>query len=220
MSRVRETAPLSRELVLRAALRILDERGTSGLTMRALGSELGVEAMSVYRHVPGKRAIEEGVVGLLVDELAASLEAGAVEREDWRDLLARFARIFRGVAIDHPGAFVLLAEQPTRAWMAARATSDASLARLLDAGFALDPAIAALRTVIRYVIGFSLAEVAGAAAQRDPDDPEALRREGLPLAARLVEAVAGEPRERLFDLGLTALLDGLEDLRGGPAPAR
>ena len=220
MSRVRETAPLSRDLVLRAALRILDERGTDGLTMRALGSELGVEAMSVYRHVPGKRAVEEGVVGLLIDELAARLDAEGPASEGWREDTERFARTFRRVAIDHPGAFTLFAEHPTRAWTAARATTDASLARLRQAGFAPGTAIAALRTVIRYVIGFSLAEVAGAADERGPDDVPALQREGYPLTADLVEAVAGEPREGLFDFGLTALLDGLESRRLGAPPPR
>jgi AcrR family transcriptional regulator len=210
MARARDGAPLSREVVLRAALRIIDERGARGLTMRALGAELGVEAMSVYRHVPGKRAVEDGVVELMLDELSARLAAVPAEPDGWRAAIELFARAFHGVAVDHPSAFRLFAERPARGWIAAREGTEASLALLCDAGFDAVTAVAALRTVIRYVIGFSLAQVAGEADRGTPAPGEGLAEGGFPLVATLVRALADERDETLFEFGLATLLDGLE----------
>ena len=42
--------PLSKERVLRAAINLADEAGLESLSMRKLGQELGVEAMSLYNH--------------------------------------------------------------------------------------------------------------------------------------------------------------------------
>ena len=61
--------PLSRERVLRAAVALADERGIEALTMRNLGQELGVEAMSLYNHVANKEAILDGVVELVIGEV-------------------------------------------------------------------------------------------------------------------------------------------------------
>ena len=47
--------PLDRERILTAAVAFIDDQGLSGLTMRRLGSSLGVEAMSLYRYIPGRQ---------------------------------------------------------------------------------------------------------------------------------------------------------------------
>ena len=57
---------LTRELVLRAALQIMDESGIESLSMRLLGTRLGVEAMSLYNHVTNKDDILDGVLDLVV----------------------------------------------------------------------------------------------------------------------------------------------------------
>ncbi len=46
--------PLSRARIADAALGLIDRDGSDGLTMRGLGAELGVEAMSLYRYVDGR----------------------------------------------------------------------------------------------------------------------------------------------------------------------
>ena len=56
-TRRRRRAPLTRERVLRAAVAMADERGVEALTMRAVGQELGVEAMSLYNHVSNKEDV-------------------------------------------------------------------------------------------------------------------------------------------------------------------
>ena len=57
-------AVLTRELVLRAALAIMDESGLEALSMRLLGTRLGVEAMSLYNHVTNKDDILDGALDL------------------------------------------------------------------------------------------------------------------------------------------------------------
>src|SRR3954447_1952665 len=60
--------PLSRERILREALRIADEGGVDALTMRRLGDELGFEAMSLYRHVANKNDLLDGMLDLVLTE--------------------------------------------------------------------------------------------------------------------------------------------------------
>jgi AcrR family transcriptional regulator len=57
-----ETTTLSRRRVLEEAVRFTDREGLEALTMRRLGSELGVEAMSLYNHIPNKSALLDGMV--------------------------------------------------------------------------------------------------------------------------------------------------------------
>src|SRR5215204_6399554 len=89
--------PLTRERVLRAAVELADARGIEALTMRNLGQELGVEAMSLYNHVANKNAILDGVVEVVAGEVLAAVEeveppSGPAEWKQamrWRILSAR-----------------------------------------------------------------------------------------------------------------------------------
>ena len=61
--------PLSRERVLRAAIRIADESGIESLTMRRVAEDLGAEAMSLYYHVASKEALLDGIADAVVAEI-------------------------------------------------------------------------------------------------------------------------------------------------------
>ena len=54
-------ARLSRERVIRAAVARADMGGIESLSMRKLGEELGVEAMSLYTHVANKEDLLDGM---------------------------------------------------------------------------------------------------------------------------------------------------------------
>src|SRR3974377_2261684 len=62
-------ARLSRDLVLRAAIALADGGGLDAVTMQAVGRRLGVEAMSLYRHVRNKDDILDGIVDLVFSEI-------------------------------------------------------------------------------------------------------------------------------------------------------
>src|SRR5919112_1561168 len=61
--------PLSRELIIDTAIDFVDQHGLTALTMRRLGKQLGVEAMSLYRYVNGREDLLEGVVDRMVAAL-------------------------------------------------------------------------------------------------------------------------------------------------------
>jgi TetR/AcrR family tetracycline transcriptional repressor len=200
--------PLTRERVVRAALALIDAEGLGALTMRRLGAELGVEAMSLYKHVANKGAILDGVRELLVAEFAGALPRRPAP--GWRDDLARFARAYRAVARAHPEAFGLLASAPGRAYVAGADVAEQALERLVADGLGRDDAIRAQRTVTRFVLGASLLERAAADAPAPVSDPEltALAAD-RPLLGDLIRAVGPAGDDALFDFGLQALLEGI-----------
>jgi AcrR family transcriptional regulator len=193
---------------VRAALALIDERGLDALTMRRLGADLGVEAMSLYKHVPSKDAILDGVRQLLLDEFAAALPAGPTD--DWRGDLAAFARAYRDLGRAHPEAFGLLARGPERAYVAGSALAEAAIARLIDAGFDRETAIHAQRTVVRFVLGASLLEQAADDAHAPVSGAEmAAIRSEAPLVSEVMGSFGPDSDEALFEFGLDALLAGI-----------
>lgn len=145
--------PLSRQRVLRAALDYVDQHGLEALSMHKLGAELGVKAMSLYKHVADKDEILDGMVGLLWDELPTEPPAG-----DWRQAIRQLAGALRDLVHRHPHAAPLLMsrqeirEHPLR-------IAHGVLHRMHEQGVPEHCAVALLRTVFPYGIGYALAEL-------------------------------------------------------------
>jgi TetR/AcrR family transcriptional regulator, tetracycline repressor protein len=214
---VTDRPPLTRERVLTAALHIIDQRGLDELTMRGLGAELGVEAMSIYKHVPGKGAVLDGVVELLLDELETTL----TDSPDWRIHLTEIARRVRALSCAHPSAFPLLRRRSLSAYTVGRSMTETALRTTMAGGFDADEAICAVRTVLRFTFGFALAD------PRLGADSEAAAADAVsadlaaahPLVHALIRSITDpEPDDRLFEFGLAALIRGLEP-RGAPERA-
>lgn len=202
-------APLTRERIVGAALAIVDEQGPEALSMRRLGAVLGVEAMSLYKHVEGKEAILDGIRALLIADFAARLPPVPVG--DWREDLAAFARAYRAVGRDHARAFPLLAQGPGRAYVVGAEVAEETIARLRAAGLGRESAIFAQRTIVRFVLGASLIDRAAdvAPAPVVGEELAALARE-RPLVGDLLRSI-DDPRtgDALFAFGLELLLDGI-----------
>lgn len=200
--------PLTRERIVRAALELIDEAGLGALTMRRLGSALGVEAMSLYKHVANKDAILDGVRELLLADFAESLPSDP--GVGWRDDLARFARAYRALGRAHPEAFGLLASAPGRAYVAGGDIAEPGLQRLVDAGLDRETAIRAQRSVVRYVLGTSLLERAAEDAPPPvpPEEMEALAT-SRPLVGALMRSLGPESDDPQFTFGLEMLLAGI-----------
>ena len=81
-------APLNREAIADAALRLLDRDGLDGLTMRRLAGELGTGAASLYWHVQGKDELLE----LLVDRVMAEVALPPPDPSHWQEQLKQFGR--------------------------------------------------------------------------------------------------------------------------------
>ncbi|MBS1885693.1 MAG: TetR/AcrR family transcriptional regulator C-terminal domain-containing protein [Actinobacteria bacterium] len=219
----RPRAPLSRERVAREALGLVDERGLEGLTMRALGERLGVEAMSLYNHVAGRAGLEAEIVALLWGEAERSLEDGA----DWRDSLRSLARCLRALATDHPRAFPLLLGASAFAGPMLRVLGP-GLDVLLDAGFGQDRAAQTVNAVVSYAAGYGAMEISCFAAVRAREagaDQFALELARLlppdapPELVRVARCTCGVDPSDQFEFGLEALLAGLEPACNTHRPA-
>src|SRR3989442_11949890 len=143
--------------------------------MRRLGSALGVEAMSLYRHFPSKAALLEFVVGRLLAELLLPVPGSA----PWQDSFRALARDYRQLLLRHPNAIPLLATLQLSN-PGALGAAGAVMALLRDAGFDARTAFHVLATADSYVIGFAYWE-AGTAAIRGSEPPPLPAGGGPPI---------------------------------------
>jgi AcrR family transcriptional regulator len=88
---------MSTDRITAAALQIVDTEGSQALTMRRLGQALGRKVMTLYRYVPSKDALLDGVVARVLTDLAINPAA-----TDWRQELRDLATSFRSLAPAHP----------------------------------------------------------------------------------------------------------------------
>ncbi|HVY29516.1 MAG TPA: TetR family transcriptional regulator [Polyangiaceae bacterium] len=96
----------TREQVVAAALRVADETGIEGLTIRAVASEARTPPMSLYSHF-GKK---EDLLDLMYEQICQQIYPGP-EHETWQAALTRFCHNLREVLLAHP-AWVPLLSRP------------------------------------------------------------------------------------------------------------
>lgn len=156
--------PLSRELIISAAVLFVDDNGLPALTMRGLGKELGVEAMSLYRYVNGREDLLEGIVESMVSEL--HLDPATMEPlNGWQAYLQWLAHGVRRIAQEHPAVFPLIATRhPAAPWLRPPLRSlkvvEDFLSELITRGFTDESAIAAYRAFSSFLLGHLLLEAA------------------------------------------------------------
>src|SRR5919112_6165499 len=111
--------PLSRERIILTAIDFVDKHGLTALTMRRLGRELGVEAMSLYRYVNGREDLLEGMVDRMVAKLHLRPDEEQLEPANgWQAYLQWLAHGVRGLAREHPNVFPLIATRhPAAPWL-------------------------------------------------------------------------------------------------------
>jgi AcrR family transcriptional regulator len=170
-----ERVPLSEERIVDAAVMFIDDQGLPGLSMRRLGTLLGVEAMSLYRYVPGREQLLDAVVERIVDEMEADPEVLDRPEHGWQDYLQRLAHGVRRVALAHPKVFPLVASRPAEApWLRPPLRSlrwvEAFLEGLQLEGFSDQAAVEAYRAFTSFLLGHLLLEVAALGADLGPLD--------------------------------------------------
>jgi AcrR family transcriptional regulator len=203
--------PLNRDRVLRAAVDLADAGGTGALTMQQIGRRLGVEAMSLYRHVRNKDDILDGIVDLVFAEIELP-----ADRSSWRVVLRARSIATRAALRRHPWAIALM-ESRMAPGPANLRSHDEMLAVLLDAGFSAAIATHAFNLVDSYVLGFALQETSfpfsnaeelaavggDLLAQVPVDEYPSLVRVGAELLA------SGFDYGNEFEFGLDLILDGI-----------
>lgn len=213
--------PLTRERVLAAALALADESGVAKLSMRSLGRALGVEAMSLYNHVANKDAVLDGIVDLIVEEIALPRRD-----DDWRAGMRRRAISAREVFKRHPWSMRLM-ESRTQPGPAAMAYYDAVLGCLRRDGFSVALAAHAFSAIDAYVYGFALQELTLPFGDGDDEVAdvadgimEQLPVDAFPHLAEMIVEHALKPGYDFgdeFEFGLDLILDGFARLlESGP----
>ena len=144
---------LSRDGIIEAGVRVADRGGLGAVSMRNVGRELGVEAMSLYHHIPGKEAQLDG----LVDAVFSAVALPAPD-EPWREAMAARAASAREVLSRHPWALGLIESRRTPG-PALLAHHEAVLACLRANGFGVALAAHAFSAIDAYVHGFVLTEL-------------------------------------------------------------
>jgi AcrR family transcriptional regulator len=199
-------AVLDRRVIAEEALRLIDAEGLAGLSMRRLGAALGVEGMALYHHFANKGELLDGVLELLLEEIApANPPADPLEH------LRRLFEAQRQCAIAHPQAYVIF---PTR-----RFATEAQFEfyeRLLgifrDAGFDAAESARYFRVLAGFVTGACLAEIASRGQQPDAT-PIRLEnfedREHYPLISAVVPHLRVSRLGDIFEFGLDMIFESM-----------
>jgi AcrR family transcriptional regulator len=199
--------PLSRDRVLRAALDLVDREGVEALTMRRLGRELGVEAMSLYGYVASKEDLIEGVVEQVFREMPLVVPGPG----DWRERVRRHADMYRKVLLDHPNAVRLVGRRPLDSESVA-AFVDSALAELRAIGLDLATAGRVLGIMASFTLGHVSERVGDELRARTPPPTDVkvdpVRYPYLAVAGQMEAA----DFDREFELGMDFIIAGIERL--------
>jgi AcrR family transcriptional regulator len=144
-----QRARLTRERVLETGVSLADASGIEALTMRRLGDELGVEAMSLYRHVANKGDLLNG----MVDAVFAEVELPS-HTDDWKTALRKRSTSLRDMLKRHPWANGLMDSAATPGAATLR-HHDRVLGTFRNAGFSIAMTAHALAVLDSYVYGFA-----------------------------------------------------------------
>lgn len=219
--RTKARTPLNRERVLTAAIEVADEHGVDAITMRAVASRLGVEAMSLYNHVANKDDILDGMLDLAIAELDLPADA-----HSWREAMRRRAVSAREVFGRHPWMPRLMDSRESSGPARLR-YADWVLGTLMEAGFSEVGASHAFSLLDSYIYGFGIQQFNFSA---DGDvSPEEMAEailaiipaEEYPYLHRMASHAMreGYDAEGDFNFGLEIILDGLERVLAGPVPS-
>jgi AcrR family transcriptional regulator len=201
--------PLSESVILDAAIALIERDGPEALSMRRLGFELGVEAMSLYHYV----ASRDDLLAAIGNRMLEPLRELDLPR-DWRTACRRFATGLRAIAVSRPATFRLLGLQPLDTPTSLRAV-ERLLGVLVAQGFTPRDALATYRAVASYARGYALAEATGFTVDAASPDGRtrlaALPPEDFPILHGRAAQLARLDASAAFDRGLEALLAGLSD---------
>ena len=188
---------LTRDVLIEAGLKLLDEVGLDGLTVRRLATDLGVQSPALYWHIRTKQELLDGMANAII--LRAGMgppRAG----ESWQDWLARRARAYR--------KSLLASRDGARVVSGAVRGGDAiehferELAAMVERGFTPLQALRTITALSHYINGHVLQEQATTTVSGRPDLSE------LPTLAAALRS--GSPvGDEVFEYGLSTFIAGV-----------
>lgn len=234
MAKAKGQTALDRERIVSAALRLLNDVGLDGLTLRKVATELNVQAPALYWHVRNKQELLDEMATAMLREMSTDgadrtdgagpgdgSATGQSWQPNWQEVLADTGRGLRRTLLRYrDGAKVFAGTRFTDTGHAAR--QEALLRRLVTAGFSAGAAARALFIVFAFTEGFVIEQqaVQPMPGVRDPGYDLAERAEAIgpefPLAGQ-AGAEFFEGHDARFEEGLTAVIVGIEATLG-PRP--
>ena len=205
--------------MLQAAIDLADTGGVQALSMRKLGQELGVEAMSLYNHVANKDELLDGMVDIVFGEIGLPVQGA-----DWKVAMRERAIAARAALGRHPWAIGLM-ESRARPGPATLRHHDAVIGCLRQAGFSIALAAHVYSVLDSYIYGFTLNEqslpfdTSQDVAEMGGSMLRELPMTEYPYLAEFIVEHAMRPGydyAHEFEFGLDLILEGLERLRHGP----
>ncbi|MET8139430.1 TetR/AcrR family transcriptional regulator C-terminal domain-containing protein [Sphaerisporangium sp. NPDC005288] len=206
---------ITAELIARTALRLLDEVGLDGLTMRLVAKELDVKAPALYWHVKNKQELLDAMATLVMVEADEGLESPR-RGVTWDQWLGERAMRLRRTMLRHRDGARVVAGTHVGHPVVIR-TIELVLRTLQDAGFTLEEAARAVPTIFHYTIGFTIEEQArlGEAYGEggNPYQAETIARladaERYPLAAKMLGGLLAPDTDAQFEHGIATILAGI-----------
>lgn len=221
-------APLTRERVLAAALQVADTEGLDAVTMRAVAAAVGVEAMSLYHHLPGKEGLLDGLVDAVAGEVQAEIDTLAPIEDDWRADVRQQSLAARRVMLRHPWAPGLIGTRQTPP-LSLYGRFEQVMGAMVRGGMSYRLGHQALHSLGSMVLGFTqelfTVTVAGPAQAEVGDatmDELAAMAEVMPHISAMVAAelhhqsdpsIGWCDSQTEFEFTLDLLMDGLEQAR-------
>jgi AcrR family transcriptional regulator len=211
----RDSGHITRSLILRAALEIIDRDGAGALSMRRLSEAVDRDTTVLYRHVPSKGALLDGVAEIVLSQLSVD----AADR-DWAGQLRIVAHHFRELALAHPNVVPLLVTRPLATPLGQRPPGtlrplEDVLTLLTSAGFPSADALHIYRVLFAYLQGHILDESQEIVER--PEETDHVLQLGLhrlsiaefPQLRAVASALASYDGAAELDRGLDLLLAGL-----------
>lgn len=195
---------LSSGRIVQAAIKMIDERGEKGFSMRKLAAELGVDPMAIYHHHANRDAVIQEVMQTMMDSCDVPEPTG-----DWQKDLTHLCSGLRDLAQRHPGAFRIY--ETYENWVPAELRlHEAMHAILRQAGFSKQKTVQAARLLLTYTEAFAVDEISG---WLDPEDhadlTEQLEQGPYKTMLGLVDEMIRPDANADFEFGLHVLLHGL-----------
>lgn len=221
---------LTRERIVKAALRIMDEEGLDAVSMRRVAREVGVEAMSLYHHVRDKEDLLDGICAAVMRDFRFP-----DEDRPWIEVARDGAREWRRVLRDHPNVIALWADrQRPMTELESLMPMEFALRVIQRAGIDEREGVLIFNVLGGFIMGVVMMEVGAmfsagttrakavdlnAVHSKLPDEAfvQFLPEDQVPcIVAALPHLAACDPDEQ-FEFGLDLLLAGIESRVAAPA---
>ena len=174
--------------------------------MRRLGAELGVEAMSLYNHVPNKAALLDGVVETVINDIELPEDI-----TDWKACIREMAVSYRKAATAHPNIVALVATRPFNTVASLRPV-EVGFQIFKEAGFGPEESLHAFRTLAGFVTGYTLAETGTFFGEAEGEGQLTVDDIGpdFPRLREVGPFLASTDHDAEFQFAIDVLITGLE----------